>query len=126
TSRRDKLRRIAELGRDPWGSRFDDHAAIAAIRGRAGEVVYRLQDGREAALPDIETAGPEFDFRKWLAEQGPGEMVGPRVRAAGEASWPHRSGASPAAALFGFNVRRRRDAAVFEPHENHPLDPRDS
>src|SRR3954469_6462769 len=83
TSRRDKLRRIIEMGRDPWGSRFDDHASIAAIRGRAGEIAYYLQDGRRVALPDLEKAGPEFDFRKWLSEQGPGEMGGPQVRAAG-------------------------------------------
>jgi lysyl-tRNA synthetase class 2 len=82
-SRRDKLRRIVETGRDPWGSRFDDHASIAAIRGRAGEIVLRLQDGRQVALPDLELAGADFDFRKWLSEQGPGEMTGPQVRAAG-------------------------------------------
>jgi len=83
SSRRDKLRRIAELGLDPWGTRFDDHAPIADIRARAGEIVYRLQDGRDLPLPDLDTAGEGFDFRKWLADQGPGEMVGPQVRAAG-------------------------------------------
>src|SRR3954469_18802742 len=83
TSRRDKLRRIAELGRDPWGSRFDDHSPIADIRGRAGEISYHLQDGRQIALPNLEIAGADFDFRKWLSEQGPGEMTGPEVRAAG-------------------------------------------
>jgi lysyl-tRNA synthetase class 2 len=83
SSRRDKLRRIAELGRDPWGSRFDDHSAIADIRARAGEILYRTQDGREIGIPDLEKAGGDFDFRKWLSEQGPGEMAGPQVRAAG-------------------------------------------
>src|SRR6476659_8819023 len=82
-SRRDKLRRIVETGRDPWGSRFDDHASIAAIRGRAGEIVLRLQDGRQVALPDLAQAAADFDFRKWLSAQGPGEMTGPEVRAAG-------------------------------------------
>jgi lysyl-tRNA synthetase, class II len=83
TSRRDKLRRIVEMGRDPWGSRFDDHASIASIRGRSNEIVLRLHDGRQVALPDLATAGADFDFRKWLSEQGPGEMTGPEVRAAG-------------------------------------------
>ncbi len=83
SSRREKLRRIAELGRDPWGSRFDDHAAVADIRRRAGEIVYQLPDGREVSLPDLEHAGPDFDFRRWLADQGSGEMTGPKVRAAG-------------------------------------------
>jgi lysyl-tRNA synthetase class 2 len=83
SSRRDKLRRIVELGHDPWGSRFDNHTPIAEIRGGSGAIVYRLQDGREVPLPDLDAAGPDFDFRKWLAEQGPGEMIGPQVRAAG-------------------------------------------
>jgi lysyl-tRNA synthetase class 2 len=83
SSRRDKLRRIAELGYDPWGSRFDDHASIADIRARDREIVYRLQDGREVQLPELGTAEEGFDFRKWVADQGAGEMVGPQVRAAG-------------------------------------------
>jgi lysyl-tRNA synthetase class 2 len=83
SARRDKLRRVAEMGYDPWGSRFDDHMPIGTIRARAGEVVYRLQDGREVMLPDLETVGAEFDFRKWLSEQGTGEIHGPKVRAAG-------------------------------------------
>ncbi|HEY3394735.1 MAG TPA: lysine--tRNA ligase [Lacipirellulaceae bacterium] len=83
SSRRDKLRRIAELGYDPWGTRFDNHAPIGDIRARAGEIVYRGKDGQETKLPDPIAAGAEFDFRKWLAELGPGEMSGPQVRAAG-------------------------------------------
>ncbi len=83
SSRRDKLRRIAELGHDPWGSRFDGHLTIADIRGRIGEIIYRLQDGTDVTLPDLDAAPAEFDFRKWLADQGPGEMMGPQVRAAG-------------------------------------------
>jgi lysyl-tRNA synthetase class 2 len=82
-SRRDKLRKIVELGHDAWGSRFDDHIPIAEIRARAGEIIYRLQDGRQAPIPDLAAAGADFDFRKWLADQGPGEMSGPQVRAAG-------------------------------------------
>src|SRR4051794_13948180 len=83
SSRREKLRRIAELGRDPWGSRFDDHAPIAEIRARADEIVFRRQDGREVSLPGLESSGGDFDFRKWVSGQGPGEMAGPEVRAAG-------------------------------------------
>ncbi len=83
SARREKLRKIAELGHDPWGTRFDDHLPIAEIRACSREIVYRLQDGREVSLPDFAAAGADFDFRKWLAEQGAGEIVGPRVRAAG-------------------------------------------
>ncbi len=83
SSRREKLERITELGRDPWGSRFDDHAAIADIRARASEIFFNTQDGRQLTLIDPAAAGADFDFRKWLADQGPGEMTGPQVRAAG-------------------------------------------
>jgi len=30
--RMEKLRRIADLGLDPWGGRFDGHQAIARVR----------------------------------------------------------------------------------------------
>jgi lysyl-tRNA synthetase, class II len=82
-SRREKLERITQLGVDPWGSRFDDHAAIADIRARASEITFKTQDGRQVTLPDLTAAAADFDFRKWLSEQGPGEMTGPQVRAAG-------------------------------------------
>ena len=83
SARREKLRKIQALGRDPWGGRFDDHTPIGQIRARAAEIVYRRSDGSDVPLPDLAAAGPEFDFRAWLAEQGAGEMVGPKVRAAG-------------------------------------------
>jgi lysyl-tRNA synthetase class 2 len=82
-ARRDKLRKLAELGHDPWGSRFDDHLPISEIRRRATEIAYRTADGRSVALPDLENVPEGFDFRAWLAEQGQGEMAGPKVRAAG-------------------------------------------
>ncbi|HEX3600093.1 MAG TPA: lysine--tRNA ligase [Lacipirellulaceae bacterium] len=83
SSRREKLERISQLGLDPWGARFDDHAAIADIRARTNEIIYKTSDGRSVSLPDLATASADFDFRKWLSEQGPGEMIGPQVRAAG-------------------------------------------
>ncbi len=60
-ARRVKLRRIEELGIDPWGHRFDEHSPISAIRTREGEI----------------TSEP-------AAEQGkPPIHHGPTVRAAG-------------------------------------------
>jgi len=82
-ARRAKLRRIVELGRDPWGSRFDDVVPISQIRARAGEIAFQKSTGEQIELPDIEAAGDDFNFRQWLAEQGQGELAGPPVRAAG-------------------------------------------
>ncbi len=82
-ARRAKLARIIELGHDPWGTRFDDRQLIGEIRGRAGEIVYRKADGANITLPSLETEEERAAFRPWLAEQGPGEIVGPQVRAAG-------------------------------------------
>ncbi len=62
-SRREKLKRIQALGFDPWGSRFDGHQPIAAIRAREQEIV-------------VEPAG-DCQVGK------PPEEHGPRVRAAG-------------------------------------------
>ena len=81
-SRRDKLRRLAALGIDPWGGRFDNRIPIGEIRGRISEVKLQKADGSSVALPDLD-AQPGFDFRKWLSEQGSGEISGPKVRAAG-------------------------------------------
>jgi lysyl-tRNA synthetase class 2 len=51
--RRDKLRRIADLGLDPWGSRFDGHQAIGAVRASAPP----NQPGGEAPGPTVRVAG---------------------------------------------------------------------
>jgi lysyl-tRNA synthetase class 2 len=60
-ARREKLRKIQELGVDPWGSRFDDHQSLGAIRAREAEIVT------EAAVE---------------GERSP-RQHGPKVRAAG-------------------------------------------
>jgi lysyl-tRNA synthetase class 2 len=60
-ARREKLNKIRQLGIDPWGSRFDGHQSIGAIRQREGEIVTQ---------PAAE------------AEKTP-HAQGPKVRAAG-------------------------------------------
>ncbi|MCC6492369.1 MAG: lysine--tRNA ligase [Pirellulales bacterium] len=82
-ARRAKLARIIELGHDPWGSRFDDRQSIGEIRARAGEILFRRSSGIDLELPSLDTEEQRAAFRGWLAEQGAGEMAGPRVRAAG-------------------------------------------
>ncbi len=62
-SRREKLRKIQELGVDPWGGRFDDVAPIGEIRARESEIVA------EPPAEGAEARGPV--------------QRGPRVRAAG-------------------------------------------
>jgi len=62
-ARRDKLRRLEEMGVDPWGSRFDDHMAIGDIRAREGQIeVIPIPEGSDQRNP---------------------EQHGPKVRAAG-------------------------------------------
>jgi len=81
-ARREKMARLVELGHDPWGQRFDDRALIGDIRAREAEIVYRTAAG-DIRLPDFDNESEDFNFRQWKADQGPGEMVGPQVRAAG-------------------------------------------
>ena len=82
-ARREKMKRIVDLGFDPWGSRFDGHTAIAKIRGQVDDVKFKKQDGTLVDLVDPATQPDDFQFRQWLSELGPGEMIGPKVRAAG-------------------------------------------
>lgn len=81
-ARRDKLRKIAEMGIDPWGGRFDDRAYIGDIRARAAEIKFQKESGEAVELPNLAGSEP-VDFRAWMQQQGPGELTGPRVRAAG-------------------------------------------
>jgi lysyl-tRNA synthetase class 2 len=87
-ARRDKLRKIIELGHDPWGSRFDQRSMIGDIRLRADEIVFRTEAGESVELIDLDSmaldeAANDFNFRQWLADLGPGSMEGPQVRVAG-------------------------------------------
>ena len=79
-ARREKLRKIAELGHDPWGGRFDDRLWIGDIRARASEIRFVKGDGTKTELPE---GLDQNAFRQWTASQGAGEMHGPKVRAAG-------------------------------------------
>lgn len=81
-SRREKLRKLEAIGIDPWGSRFDNRLLIGDIRGLKDQVCFVKESGERVAIPSREE-NPELDFRKWLADQGKGEIVGPKVRAAG-------------------------------------------
>jgi lysyl-tRNA synthetase, class II len=81
-ARREKLRRMIELGHDPWGGRFDDRSLMSELRARAGEIRFVQASGKEVEIPD-RASEPDLDFRGWLQDQGKGEMRGPKVRAAG-------------------------------------------
>jgi len=90
-SRREKLRKIADLGIDPWGGRFDDRSYIGDIRARAGEVKFQAESGEAVELPDLD-GDEEVDLRAWIKEQGPGQLTGPRVRAAGRIMLQRKAG----------------------------------
>lgn len=81
-SRREKLQRLRQLGIDPWGRRFDQRLPIGQIRQWADQIRFQPAAGQPVPVPDPQRQS-ELDFRQWLAQQGPGELTGPRVRAAG-------------------------------------------
>ncbi len=60
-ARREKLNKIRQLGVDPWGSRFDGHQAIGAIRQREAEIVVQPAAEGEPAPhaqgPKVRAAG---------------------------------------------------------------------
>jgi len=69
-ARREKLRKIEEIGIDPWGGRFDNHIPIGQIRARENEiVVHPLEEGQRSP-----------------------EQTGPRVRAAGRIVLQRKAG----------------------------------
>lgn len=67
-ARREKLRKLIDLGHDPWGGRFDDHQPIGDIRARAAEIGPRTDSSSAAAGASAAATG---------------DVHGPRVRAAG-------------------------------------------
>lgn len=77
-ARREKLRRLQQLGVDPWGQRLDDIRPIGDIRGLAPQIQFRGETGDVRPLPENRES-----FKDWLTAQGAGELVGPMVRAAG-------------------------------------------
>ncbi|GHT23104.1 lysine--tRNA ligase [Planctomycetales bacterium] len=71
-ARREKLRKIEELGFDPWGQRFDDHLTIGTIRSR------------ESEIETIEPTQEEIDAAVAANRRPPqSQTKGPKVRAAG-------------------------------------------
>ncbi|MEE2935079.1 MAG: lysine--tRNA ligase [Planctomycetota bacterium] len=81
-ARREKLRKIEEMGIDPFGCRFDDRNFIADCRQRSEtEIKWTRQDGEEVPLPDFDDEN--LDYRQWKADNGPGTESGPTVRVAG-------------------------------------------
>ncbi|MFO0893288.1 MAG: lysine--tRNA ligase [Isosphaeraceae bacterium] len=70
--RLEKLRRIAELGLDPWGQRFDGHRAIATVRELP---VPRPTEGAEAEPgPAVRIAG------RIMLRRGQGKVVFLEIR----------------------------------------------
>ncbi|MEY4568280.1 MAG: Lysine--tRNA ligase, partial [Planctomycetota bacterium] len=81
-ARLDNLRKIEQLGYDPWGSKFDQREMIGTVRNRCSEVKYQLKDGTQVSLPDLD-ADRSIDYAAWKKDQGEGDEIGPNVRVAG-------------------------------------------
>jgi lysyl-tRNA synthetase class 2 len=71
-ARREKLRKIQEMGIDPWGHRFDDYQAIGQIRARENEIVVTPAGDCEVGKPP--------------------QQHGPKVRAVGRIVLHRRAG----------------------------------
>lgn len=71
-ARRDKLRRIIELGHDPFGGRFDGSQPIGRIRDRESEIVVQTPGQCEVGTP--------------------AQQRGPKVRAAGRILLQRKAG----------------------------------
>ncbi|MBQ3388617.1 MAG: lysine--tRNA ligase [Thermoguttaceae bacterium] len=80
-SRREKLRKIIEMGIDPWGGRFDGQMSIGSVRAREGEIVV----GEPVAPPP-----PPEGQQQWRKPEIP--MSGPTVRVAGRIILQRRQG----------------------------------
>ncbi len=71
-ARREKLRKLEEMGIDPWGGRFDNHSAIGDLRARENEIVVEpTGDGQTGKPPPAR---------------------GPKVRAAGRVVLQRKAG----------------------------------
>ena len=55
-ARREKLRKIEELGFDPWGQRFDNHIAIGTIRAMEDQIVLN-EATQHSSGPKVRAAG---------------------------------------------------------------------
>ena len=104
-SRRAKLRKIAELGHDPWGQRFDGHLPIAEIRAREGEITI------EPLPPD---ADPKQQAQRRAARpQGPRRRPHRAAAQAGQADLPHiRDWTGHIQVFIGQQAGRRRRLGV--------------
>ncbi|MGW8257470.1 MAG: lysine--tRNA ligase [Thermoguttaceae bacterium] len=90
-ARREKLRKIVDLGVDPWGSRFDGHQAIGEIRNRVDEIVVEpvpeatQEEGQEGDSPIFapQKSGQSPQSSEQKTRQSQPVQHGPHVRAAG-------------------------------------------
>lgn len=83
-ARREKLRKIAEMGIDPWGGRFDGRLPIADIRAMADRLP---QCDSPQRVP-----GPPSQASQAAPAQKPAAEQGPRVRAAGRIMLQRKAG----------------------------------
>ncbi len=80
-ARREKLRKIVEMGVDPWGGRFDDRDLVSDCVAKSAESKFVQEDGNEVELPNFDD--PNLDFKQWKSDNGPGIEAGPTVRVSG-------------------------------------------
>ncbi|MFK7737953.1 MAG: lysine--tRNA ligase [Pirellulaceae bacterium] len=77
-----KLKKIEDMGIDPWGGRFADRTWNGDARAMEDQVKFKLADGSLVDLPNFGGEEP-VEYPAWKAEQGEGEEIGPELRVAG-------------------------------------------
>ncbi|MDR1290456.1 MAG: lysine--tRNA ligase [Planctomycetaceae bacterium] len=80
-ARREKLRKIKELGIDPWGGRFDQHQSIASIRELSDQIITEELPPAPSNIPPAPTNAPPAPTNP--NPQPHTQQKGPKVRAAG-------------------------------------------
>ncbi|MDO4586831.1 MAG: lysine--tRNA ligase [Planctomycetia bacterium] len=83
-SRREKMRKIIEMGIDPWGQKFDNHQSIGTVRARENEIIV------EEPVPQPEPAPLPEGQKPWRKPEI--HMTGPQVRIAGRILLQRRQG----------------------------------
>ncbi len=79
-ARRDKMRKIQEMGVDPWGGRFDGHIPIGQIRAREDEIVVEPAGDCETGKPPQQHGPPVRAAGRIVRQRPSGKVIWVDIR----------------------------------------------